>query len=138
MKKYLEAVAANNTTRLAFGKRFVSPKGTLDEQGQEFQAIVGNSVKLITSLTIAEHIPWLRWMFPLDKGAFAEHGANRERLTRKIMEENNHARGKSGEPKQNFLEALLTFQDEYDLSEDTIIGLIWASDYHIFSLFLAQ
>ncbi|XP_058737817.1 cytochrome P450 98A2-like [Vicia villosa] len=125
MRKYIGAVAFNNITRLAFGKRFVNAKGVMDEQGVEFKAIVANGLKLGASLAMAEHIPWLRWMFPLEEEAFAKHGARRDRLTRAIMDEHTQARQKSGGAKQHFVDALLTLQDKYDLSEDTIIGLLW-------------
>lgn len=124
VKKYLGAVAFNNITRLAFGKRFENSEGKMDEQGLEFKAIVANGLKLGASLAMAEHIPWLRWMFPLEEEAFAKHGARRDRLTRSIMEEHTLARQKSG-VKQHFVDALLTLQEKYDLSEDTIIGLLW-------------
>ncbi|KAK1586550.1 hypothetical protein Q3G72_003676 [Acer saccharum] len=125
VKKYLGAVAFNNITRLAFGKRFENSEGVIDEQGQEFKAVVSNGLKLGASLAMAEHIPWLRWMFPLEEEAFAKHGARRDRLTRAIMEEHTLAREKSGGAKQHFVDALLTLQEKYDLSEDTIIGLLW-------------
>nr|QGX89943.1 p-coumarate 3-hydroxylase [Betula alnoides] len=125
VKKYLGAVAFNNITRLAFGKRFVNSEGVMDAQGLEFKAIVANGLKLGASLAMAEHIPWLRWMFPLEEDAFAKHGARRDRLTRAIMEEHTQARERGGGAKQHFVDALLTLQDKYDLSEDTIIGLLW-------------
>ena len=125
LRKYLGAVAFNNITRLAFGKRFVNAEGVMDEQGLEFKAIVSNGLKLGASLSIAEHIPWLRWMCPADEKAFAEHGARRDLLTRAIMEEHTLARQKFSGPKQHFVDALLTLKDQYDLSEDTIIGLLW-------------
>ncbi|KAM7476814.1 hypothetical protein LguiB_024057 [Lonicera macranthoides] len=125
VKKYLGAVAFNNITRLAFGKRFMNSEGVIDEQGQEFKAVVANGLKLGASLAMAEHIPWLRWFFPLEEEAFAKHGARRDRLTRAIMEEHTLARQKSGGAKQHFVDALLTLKDQYDLSEDTIIGLLW-------------
>ncbi|GAB2267101.1 hypothetical protein Dimus_002086 [Dionaea muscipula] len=125
VKKYLGGVAFNNVTRLAFGKRFVNSQGVLDEQGKEFKTIVANGLKLGASLAMAEHIPWLRWMFPLEEEAFAKHNARRDSLTRAIMEEHTVARHKSGDTKQHFVDALLTLKDKYDLSEDTIIGLLW-------------
>ncbi|KAH9290222.1 hypothetical protein KI387_034339, partial [Taxus chinensis] len=76
VKKYLSAVAFSNITRIAFGKRFVNEEGKMDPQGLEFKEIVGTGLKLGASLTMAEHIPYLRWMFPLEKGAFDKHGAN--------------------------------------------------------------
>ncbi|KAF5474302.1 hypothetical protein F2P56_006214 [Juglans regia] len=125
VKKYVGAVSFNHITRLAFGKRFVNSEGVMDEQGLEFKAIGANGLKLGASLAMAEHIPWLRWMFPLEEEAFAKHGARRDRLTRVIMEEHTQARLKSGGAKQHFVDALFTLQQEYDLSEDTIIGLLW-------------
>ncbi|XP_077210868.1 cytochrome P450 98A2-like [Tasmannia lanceolata] len=124
VKNYLSAVAFNNITRLAFGKRFVNSEGVMDEQGLEFKAVVANGLKLGASLAMAEHIPWLRWMFPLEEEAFAKHGARRDQLTKAIMDEHTLAREKSG-AKQHFVDALLTLQEKYDLSEDTIIGLLW-------------
>ncbi|GLT60122.1 hypothetical protein SLA2020_329030 [Shorea laevis] len=124
VRKYLGSVAFNNITRLAFGKRFVNSDGVIEDQGKEFKAIVGNGLKLGASLAMAEHIPWLRWMFPLEEEAFAKHNARRDHLTRVIMEEHTLARQKSG-AKQHFVDALLTLQEKYDLSEDTIIGLLW-------------
>ena len=127
LRKYLGAVSFNNITRLAFGKRCMNSEGILDEQGLEFKAIVGNLIKLNASLTVAEHIPWLRWMFPLEKDALDQLGERRHRLTRAIMEEHTLARHKTGGAQQHFVDALLTLQQKYDLSEDTIIGLLWVS-----------
>lgn len=126
VKKYLSGVAFNNITRLAFGKRFVNEEGKMDPQGVEFKEIVATGLKLGASLTMAEHIPYLRWMFPLEEGAFAKHGARRDNVTKAIMEEHTLARQTSG-AKQHFVDALLTLQEKYDLSEDTIIGLLWVS-----------
>lgn len=137
LRKYLGAVAFNNITRLAFGKRFVTSEGVMDEQGVEFKAIVANGLKLGASLAMAEHIPWLRWMFPLEEEAFAKHGARRDRLTRAIMEEHTEERKKSGGAKQHFVDALLTLQDKYDLSEDTIIGLLWVR-FKLFAFLLSK
>ncbi|KAI9093574.1 hypothetical protein K1719_027023 [Acacia pycnantha] len=106
VKKYLGAVAFNNITRLAFGKRFVNSEGIMDEQGVEFKAIVTNGLKLGASLAMAEHIPWLRWMFPLKKA---------------LLQSTALAGIDSPEPSwKNTLRL-----DKYDLSEDTIIGLLW-------------
>ncbi|KAF7146314.1 hypothetical protein RHSIM_Rhsim04G0050000 [Rhododendron simsii] len=125
VRKYLEAVAFNNITRLAFGKRFVNSEGLIDDQGLEFKALVATSLKLGASLSLAEHIPWLRWMFPLEQEAFAKHGAWQKRLTETIMEEHTAARHKSGDTKQHFVDALLTLKEKYELSEVTVIAVLW-------------
>nr|AHA14499.1 p-coumarate 3-hydroxylase [Fagopyrum tataricum] len=125
LKKYLGAVAFNNITRLAFGKRFMNDEGVINEQGLEFKAIVSNGLKLGASLAMSEHINWLRWLYPVEEEAFAKHNAQRDRLTMAIIEEHTAARQKSGDTKNHFVDALLTLKDKYDLSEDTIIGLLW-------------
>ncbi|PON64559.1 Cytochrome P450, E-class, group I [Trema orientale] len=127
MRNYLGSVAFNNITRLVFGKRFMNMEGVMDEKGLELKGIVENGIKIGASLTIAEHIPWLSWFFRFEEKAFAEHGARRDRLTKAIMEEHKHAckNNDIGTKEQHFVNALLLLQDEYDLSEDTIIGLLW-------------
>ncbi|XP_042488251.1 cytochrome P450 98A2-like [Macadamia integrifolia] len=125
VKKYLGTVAFNNITRLALGKCFVNSEGIMDKQGLELKEILSSGVKIGGSLAIAEHIPWLTWLCPQDEEAFAKREARRDRLTQAIMEEHTAARNKSGDTKQHFVDALLTLQDKYDLSEDTIIGLLW-------------
>ncbi|KAB5519271.1 hypothetical protein DKX38_023590 [Salix brachista] len=133
VKKYLGDVAFNNITRLAFGKRFMNSEGIIDEQGQELKAIVNDGSRLGASPTMAEHIPWLQWMFPLEEEAFAKLDARRDRLVRSIMEEHNNARKRSGGAKNHFVDALLTLQEKYDLSEVSFISLLWHLPYrHLF------
>nr|QFU47831.1 coumaroyl ester 3'-hydroxylase [Morus alba] len=125
VRDFLEAVAFNNITRLVFGKRFMNSEGVVNEQGKEFKGIVSNGIKIGASLNMAEHIPWLRWVFPLEEEAFIKHGDRRDRLTKITMEEHTQARKQGGGTKQHFVDALLTLQDKYDISDDTIIGLLW-------------
>ena len=125
MRKYLGAVAFNNVTRLAFGKRFVTSNGQMDEQGVEFKAIIADGTKFGASLGMAMHIPWLHWMFPTFGNELAENEARRDRLTKAIMEEHGLARRKTGVAKHHFVDALFTLRDQFELSEDTIIGLLW-------------
>lgn len=132
VKEHLSSVAFNNITRLAFGKRFMNSEGVIDEQGREFKTIVANGLKIGASLSLAEFVWWLRWMFPLDEELYESHNARRDKLTKKIMEEHTQARKTSG-AKQHFVDALLTLKDQYDLSDDTVIGLLWVS--HTYSYF---
>lgn len=125
VRKYLGSVAFNNITRLVFGKRLVNSEGVMEEQGKELKGIVAMGQKLGASLAITEHIHWLRWMHPLKEDEVAKHAAWRDRFTEAIMEEHTVARQKSGGAKQHFVAALLTLKEQYDLSEDTIIGLLW-------------
>ncbi|PSS00244.1 Cytochrome P450 98A2 like [Actinidia chinensis var. chinensis] len=125
LRKYLGAVAFNNITRLAFGKRFVNSDGAIDEQGLEFKAIIANGNKIGASLGMAMHIPWLQWMFPYLGNELTKHEARRGRLTKAIMEEHSLACRRTGDAKHHFVAALFTLRDQFELSEDTIIGLLW-------------
>ncbi|KAG2626647.1 hypothetical protein PVAP13_3KG235800 [Panicum virgatum] len=101
VRNHLSMVAFNNITRLAFGKRFMNANGEVDEQGREFKTIVNNGIKIGASLSVAEFIWYLRWLCPLNEELYKTHNERRDRLTMKIIEEH------------------------YDLSEDTVIGLLW-------------
>ncbi|CAM0883196.1 unnamed protein product [Alopecurus aequalis] len=125
VREYLGMVGFNNITRLAFGKRFLDAKGELDEQGREFKGLVTNGIKIGASLSVAEYIRWLRWLTPVDEDVYKTHGDRRDRLTVKIMEEHANARKMSGTTKQHFVDALFTLRRKYDLSDDTVIGLLW-------------
>lgn len=124
MRKHLSMVAFNNITRLTFGKRFIDAAGELDEQGSELKAIVNNGIKIGASLTIAEHIRVLRWLNPVDEELYNAHSARRDRFTRRIMDEHARELERHG-AKQHFVDALFTLRDKYDLSDDTVIGLLW-------------
>jgi 5-O-(4-coumaroyl)-D-quinate 3'-monooxygenase len=126
VRTHLSMVALNNITRLAFGKRFVDAAGDVDEQGSELKAIVTNGIKIGASLSIAQYIRWLRWLSPVDEQLFEAHGDRRDRLTVKIMEEHAAAALKQrGAKHHHFVDALFTLRDQYDLSDDTLIGLLW-------------
>lgn len=126
LRDYLSTVSFNNITRLVLGTRFMSPEGVLNEQGLEFKDILGNGVKLWAPVTLAEYIPWLRWMFPLEEEKYVKHNERRDKLTKTIMAEHTLARQKAGgAAKPHFVDALLNLQEEYELSDDTIIGLLW-------------
>lgn len=124
VRDYLSAVSFNNITRLVLGKRFMNPKGVLNEQGLEFKTFLGNGVKIGGPVTLPEYIPWLRWIFPSDDEKALKHNERREKFTKAIMAEHTHARQKTGgAAKEHFVDALLNLQDKYDLSDDTVIGL---------------
>ncbi|KAJ4750931.1 Cytochrome P450 [Rhynchospora pubera] len=125
VRDHISSVAFNNITRLVFGKRFMDANGVIDEQGKEFKAIVSNGIKLGASLSIAEHISWLRCLCPLNEELYRSHNERRDRVTVKILEEHTQARQKTGQTKQHFVDALLALKKQYDLSDDTVFGLLW-------------
>ncbi|KAJ8534327.1 hypothetical protein K7X08_007651 [Anisodus acutangulus] len=124
LRSYLGSVAFNNITRLAFGKRFMNSEGEVDEQGEELKAIVTNGIKIGGKLSLGEFVPWLRWVFKDDDEALEAQVRRLDKFTRTMMEEYTLARKKTGETKQHFVDALFTLQKEYDLSDDTVIGLL--------------
>ncbi|KAF3633760.1 Cytochrome 98A2 [Capsicum annuum] len=125
MRGYLGLVSFNNITRLTFGKRFMNSEGKVDEQGQELKQIVSNGMKIGGKLKLGDFVPWLSYFFKDDNEALKAQDSHVDRFTRVIMSEHTLARKKTGETKQHFVDALLTLQKEYELSDDTIIGLLW-------------
>ncbi|KAL5994701.1 hypothetical protein ACLOJK_024754 [Asimina triloba] len=124
IRDYLAPVSFNNITRLALGKRLMDWEGRMDEQGKELKSIVSEGVKIGGSLPFTEFIPWLGWFSRSNDDAIVKRAARRDRLTKAIMDEHTKARSLHG-AKQHFVDVLLTLQDEYNLSTDTIIGLLW-------------
>ncbi|KAL8041236.1 hypothetical protein ABFX02_10G152700 [Erythranthe guttata] len=125
LRKHLEMMAFLHITRLSFGKRFMDSKGVVDAQGEELKDILNSSIKLSSKKSIAEFIPWLLYLFKAESEALAKNNTRSDDFTKKIMEEHNLARQKTGNTKSHFFDALLTLQKEYDLVEDTVIGLLW-------------
>ncbi|XP_058079655.1 p-coumarate 3-hydroxylase-like [Magnolia sinica] len=124
-RDFLTPVSFNNITRLALGKRLMDAEGRMDDQGKELKSIVTDgNIKFGGSFPLTEHVPWLKFFNRTDEVALEKHEARRDRLTKAIMDEHTQARLKNG-AKHHFVDALLTLQDQYKLSDDTIIGLLW-------------
>nr|BCD33275.1 cytochrome P450 [Sesamum radiatum] len=125
LREYLGMMAFLHITRLTFGKRFMDSNGVIDGQGEELKAILHNGIKLGTKKSWAEFLPWFRFFFKTENQLLAEHDALADSFTKKIMQEHTLARHKTGNTKNHFVDALLTLQKEYDLSDDTVTGLLW-------------
>ncbi|PON93625.1 Cytochrome P450, E-class, group I [Trema orientale] len=129
VRKYIGSVAFNYLTRLVFGKRFEDEEGELDQQGLEFKALVssGNKNGASIILNVLENIWLFKWVFWLTNKGFSEHLARRDKLIRDIMEEHKSKvkNDASDAAKQDFIDVLLSLKDKYELSEDTITGLLW-------------
>ncbi|NP_001291339.1 cytochrome P450 98A3 [Sesamum indicum] len=125
LREYLGMMAFLHIARLTFGKRFMDSNGVVDGQGEELKAILHNGIKLGTKKSWAEFLPWFRFLFKTENQLLAEHDALADSFTKKIMQEHTLARQKTGNTKNHFVDALLTLQKEYDLSDDTVIGLLW-------------
>lgn len=130
LREYLGMMAFLHITRLTFGKRFVDANGVIDEQGQELKNILNNAIKLGSKKsTFAEFLPWFSFLFKDQNDALAEHDARADSFTKKIMEEHTRARLTTGNTKNHFVDALLTLQKDYQLSDDSVIGLLWVSTF---------
>lgn len=127
LREYLGMMAFLHITRLSFGKRFMDANGVIDEQGEELKGVLNGAIKLGSKKSFAEFLPYMPFLFKAENQALAEHDARADNFTKKIMEEHTLARKKTGNTKNHFIDAMLTLQKEYDLSEDTIIGLLWVS-----------
>nr|ACA64048.1 cytochrome P450 monooxygenase C3H [Salvia miltiorrhiza] len=126
LRDYLGMMAFLHITRLTFGKRFIDSNGVIDEQGQELKYILNNAITLGTKKSaFAEFLPWFSFLFKEQNDALAAHDARANSFTKRIMEEHTLARQKTGNTKNHFVDALLTLQEEYQLSDDTVTGLLW-------------
>lgn len=106
----------------------MNAEGVLNNLGEELRAIFSAGQKLGSHQGTFEHIPWLRWMFRLDKNAFAKLEARRDKLTHTIKDD--HLRKSTGEittttTEQHFCNVLFSLKEKYDLSDDTIVVLLW-------------
>lgn len=129
VRQYLSTMAFLHITRLTFGKRFIDNNGVIDEQGQELKNILDSSLKSGTKKSaFAEFLPaWFSIFFNNENAALDAHNARTDSFTKKIMAEHTLARRNTGSTKNHFVDALLTLHLEYQISEDTVIGLLWVS-----------
>nr|BAJ09387.1 p-coumarate 3-hydroxylase homolog [Scutellaria baicalensis] len=126
LREYLGLMAFLHITRLTFGKRFMDESNVIDEQGEELKFILNNAITLGSKKSIfAEFLPWFSFLFKAQNEALAAHDARGASFTKKIMDEHTQARLKTGNTKNHFVDALLTLQKDYDLSDDTVTGLLW-------------
>ncbi|KAH6828768.1 cytochrome P450 [Perilla frutescens var. hirtella] len=128
LREYLGMMAFLHITRLTFGKRFIDSKGMIDEQGKELKYILENAVlKSGTRKSgLAEFLPpWCSFLFNVDSEALAAHNVRIDTFTDKIMEEHILARNNTGNTNNHFVDALLTLKNEYQLSHDSVIALLW-------------
>ncbi|KAK9725889.1 hypothetical protein RND81_05G175800 [Saponaria officinalis] len=116
IRKHLMDVALNHITRITFGKKFINSKEEIDLQGQKFMNIVLNVRKIKRPPMVVEYVPWLRWISWFYDKPLNMHKKCMDCFAKEIMREDN---------KSHFVDALVSCKDEYQLSEDTIIGLLW-------------
>eukprot|EP00257_Ricinus_communis_P001347 XP_002511566.2 cytochrome P450 98A2 [Ricinus communis] len=122
LRKYLNPVVLNSVSMLVLGSRFLTREGVTNELGSEFKAIFGDEMKLATSLTPAEHIWWLNWIFRFRNKAFSGLLARRDSLIRAIMEEHK----KVCDAKQHLVDSLLNLQETSNgICDEDITGLLW-------------
>ncbi|KAJ8437398.1 hypothetical protein Cgig2_020417 [Carnegiea gigantea] len=116
IEKYIGKVALNHITRLTFGKRFLNREGKMDEQGQEFMDILYETRTIKRVNVVVKCTSWLQWIcLPYDQ-AFDKHIDRLNRFGKEILEEDNNC---------HFVHALLSSKAKNDLSQDTMIGLLW-------------
>ncbi|KAL8041234.1 hypothetical protein ABFX02_10G152600 [Erythranthe guttata] len=125
MRDYLGMMAFLHITRLSFGKRFMDSNGVVDSEGEELKAILDGAIQIGSRKSFAEFLPWLPFLFKAENEALAKHDSRADNFTKKIMEEHTLARKRTGNTKNHFIDAMLSLQKDYDISDDTIIGLLW-------------
>ncbi|KAK3440176.1 hypothetical protein EUGRSUZ_B00472 [Eucalyptus grandis] len=104
IRKCLNSVAYNCISWLVFRKRFMAAGGEATEQGLNFKEIVAERNR---------------------REELRRHVARRDRLVQVIIGEHRPKAVQGRAAKQHFLDALLGMQENYDLSEETEVELLW-------------
>lgn len=125
LRKHLGLMAFLHITRLTFGKRFIDSNGNFDKEGKELKDILDENVKSGAKKSFFGFIPGYNYIFKDEVNALDKHIKRSIDFTNTIMEEHTRARLSTGHTKSHFVDAMLTRQEEYELSEDTITGLLW-------------
>ncbi|XP_021749196.1 cytochrome P450 98A2-like [Chenopodium quinoa] len=115
LRKYVGQAALNHITRITLGKRFINSKGEFEGQlGKELMNILLELNNFKRTNIIMLGIQWLQHMF--EDQVLNKHGDRFGNFMKRFMENDN---------KLHFVDALISCKDEYDLNEETIIGLLW-------------
>ncbi|GJT01537.1 cytochrome P450 98A2, partial [Tanacetum coccineum] len=125
LKDYLWNAMFNSITRMIFGKSCVSSDGELDIEGRELKAILEAQFHAKVSLGILEEVWWLRWMSWIIDRENKALAARNHRYFEAVIHERELERVNNNYTYPNFLDALLSRRKEYDLSNNTISGLLW-------------
>lgn len=123
LREYLGMMAFIHITRLSYGKRFVDSDGGVDKLGQELKDI--EKLQRSRAKGPSDFLPRMPFLVKAEDQTLAERGARSDNFTKKIMEEYSIERNRTGGTKSHFVDALLTLRKEYELSEDTVLALIW-------------
>lgn len=110
----------------------MNSNGTFSEQGEELKSILDDSMKT-TKRSFLDLLPWFRFSFKADNEELDSIARRSDSFTKAIMEECTLANKNTNNTKSHFVDALLTLQEEYQLSEDSVIGFLWVSIYLILS-----
>ncbi|PWA50071.1 cytochrome P450 98A2 [Artemisia annua] len=125
LKDYLWNFMFNSITRMIFGKSCVSSDGELAIEGRELKAILEAQFHAKVSLGILEEVWWLRWMSWIIDGENKALAARIHKFFEAVIHERELERENDNNTYPNFLDALLSRRKEYDLSNNTISGLLW-------------
>lgn len=128
LRKYLGLMAFLHITRLSFGKRFIDDDGVFDKQGEQLKSILDDSTKLGSKRSFLEFIPGYNYFFKAETTELDKQNKRADDFTKIIMADYAKERERTGGSKTHFVDAMVTLQKEYDLHEDTIIGLLWVSE----------
>ncbi|KAI3689005.1 hypothetical protein L2E82_46953 [Cichorium intybus] len=119
VKNCLKKTMFNIIARMIFGSSFVDSNGELDSEGRELITIMEAQFRAKVSLGIVEEVWWLRWLSWLKDDENKRIQSRNHRFFQAVIHKKQN-QNCSAHRKINFLDALLSRREEYDLSDDTI------------------
>ncbi|KAI3504869.1 hypothetical protein L1887_26626 [Cichorium endivia] len=124
VKNCLKKTTFNIVATMIFGNSFVDSNGELDSEGWELIAIMEAQFRAKVSLGIVEEVGWLRWLSWLKDDENKQIQSRNHRFFQAAIHK-KEKQNCTDHRNFNFLDALLSRCEEYNLSDDTISGLLW-------------
>ncbi|XP_075512551.1 cytochrome P450 78A7-like [Primulina tabacum] len=126
LRKHLKAAALNNIMGCVFGKSYRSAQDT--EEFRELNEIVREGFELLGAFNWSDHLPWISYIYdPSRIVARCEVLVPRVRkLVKGIIEEHMvKCQSKDVADTADFVDVLLSLDDNEKLGEDDMIAVLW-------------
>ncbi|KAF8404509.1 hypothetical protein HHK36_009394 [Tetracentron sinense] len=125
LRQHLQAAALNNIMGSVFGKRYDVAQDS--EEVKELREMVKEGFELLGAFNWSDYLPWLNYFYdPFSINKRCSDLVPRVRkLVRGIIEE--HRLSESGKLSDNadFVDVLLSLDDEEKLEEDDMVAVLW-------------
>ncbi|KAJ7520214.1 hypothetical protein O6H91_20G072500 [Diphasiastrum complanatum] len=125
VRTFLQHASLNNIMSSVFGRRMAMDQSSGEEC--ELQSVVREGFDLLGSFNWADHLPALKLLDP--QGVLQRCRKLLPRVKRFVQniidDHRRHAKSNSPSTRQDFVDALLSLQEEEKLSDEDIISVLW-------------